>query len=143
MGWVGGWVGASTGGGGGDTTPPVVTIVSPDPNVTPGDSGGFPRSPAAAKVTPIVLQVTDVDPGTAYIAIIAKFANSDDDREEVVFRRGTFKSPYISNSYYASIANGYQFTILRDGGWPAGTGVAGDIVFYVDTVDGDGNLNDE
>jgi hypothetical protein len=116
-----------------NTTPPTVTVISPTPGASPGTVGGFPADLAAARITPVVVQITDLDPGVAYSYLSVSFAGSQ--TEEVVYRRGQFRGLYLGSSY-SSIANGRQYTLLRKGGWPGGS-----LVFSVDAIDGAGNID--
>lgn len=139
-----GMLGVGGGGGGGDTTAPTITVVSPTPGVAPGELGGFPAREADAKLTPIVLQITDLDPGLQYLAVIVRMYIDDEDAdpvEEVVFRRDNFRGHYVKGSTKTVIANGVELSVLRAGGWPV-TVVTGRrfIVFAVDAVDADGNF---
>ncbi len=99
-------------GGGGDTTAPTITIVSPTPGVAPGAPGGFPANYAAAKVTPVVLTVSD-DQALGVIVLTCKI----DGVWHVVYD-GTWIAPF----YGSADVDGLEvtFTIYRTGGWPAG-----------------------
>jgi hypothetical protein len=119
------------GGAGGDSTAPTVTIVSPTPGVAPGDAGGFPADAAAAALTPIVLEVTDADPGAALVVVTASYAGVD--AEEVVYRAGAFRGNYVSSSWQVAITDGVRLSCLRTGGWP------GAPTFHIHAIDGDGN----
>ena len=107
---------AAGGGGGGDVTPPTVTVVS-----TPTTAAGA-----------FVVDITDAAPGLAYLTVTCRLAGEGGD-ERVLYRRGIFKTPFIT-SYVEAIANGYRLHAYRTGGWPTGT-----TTFDVDAVDGDGN----
>lgn len=127
-----------------DTISPTITIISPTPGVAPGDPGGFPAREAEAKLTPIVLQITDLSPGLGYLAVIVRMYIDDEDEnpvEEVVYRRNNFRGNYVKGSSRSTIANGVELSVMRAGGWPT-TVVSGRrfIVFAVDAVDSDGNL---
>lgn len=116
---------------GSDVTPPTITVVSPTPGVEPGQPGGFPADYDTAKDTPIVLEVTDLAPGVAYVALLALTGGS----EEVVYRRDAFRGLYATGSSLEVIAGGFRFTVRRVGGWPPG-----EITWDVDAIDGAGNL---
>lgn len=117
---------------------PVVTIISPTPGVSPGQPGGFPASPVAAATTPIVLQVHGFALDLLYMCLSVRLLNGS--IEEVVYRRGTFRGVYAALSTQFGIELGVELTVRRTGGWPPGTGNAGDIVFAVDPIDTAGNL---
>jgi hypothetical protein len=116
-----------------DTTAPVITIVSPTPGANPGDPGGFPADWLSARNTPIVLQITDLAPGLQYVALVATLPGGV---EEVVYRRGAFRGHYLAFSTVTSIANGLQFSVRHDQGWPPGS-----VTFAVDSLDAAGNLS--
>jgi hypothetical protein len=80
-----------------------------------------------------VVDVTDADPGTAYLAVFATLGSAS---EQTVYRRGVFKGDYVAGSFVTTIANGLRLTIYRAGGWPTGTTVA----FAVDAADAAGNV---
>ncbi len=128
----------------GDSTAPTITIVSPTPGVAIGEPGGFPRRYRDARETPIVLNITDTNPGIQFVVIIARFyADAEDTNpdEEVVYRRGQFRGKYVRGSEQEAITGGAQLTILRAGGWPSSrTGELAHIVFAVDALDSGGNL---
>lgn len=125
-------------GGAADEVPPVLTVISPTPGVAAGAPGGFPADPTAAANTPIILRVTDVDPGNRYIVIIATLANG---HEEVVYRRGAFRGGYVA-SIETAITYGVELTVSRAGGWPfnPSPSLGGTIVFVLDALDQAGNL---
>lgn len=133
------------GGGGGaakDTEAPVIEIVSPTPGVAPGEPGGFPRSRRQAIRTPIVLRVGDAAPGLLYLEIAVRFYGSEDDLdadvngiEETIYRRGGFRGKHVLGSTAVPDGDDLILTVFRDGGWSGRF-----IKFFVDPVDGDGNL---
>lgn len=129
-----------------DAVAPTISVVSPTPGVAVGAPGGFPRAYSSAKITPIVLDVTDVDPGVQYFVVIARFyADAEDENptEEVVYRRSNFRGLYVKGSFATPIADGIRLSVLRVGGWPSNsTGSSvGHIAFAVDVLDADGNLS--
>jgi len=135
-GYLGGYLGMNT------TTipdgnPPIITIVSPAPGVSPGDPGGFPLDWAAARMTPVVVRITDIDPGRHYECVVARYAGRPD--ELVVYRRGAFRGLF-TGSGQATITNGIELTILPVGGWFS-SDVLDDLVLELDAVDSAGNLN--
>lgn len=88
-----------------DITKPAVANLSP----TPGT--------ALQKTQPVSLEVTDVG-GLRRVMVVASFPGLD--LEEVV-HNGTSWGPRYSLAPNArtAITNGYRFTVLRRGGWPA------------------------
>lgn len=136
------FVGEYSIGGSADGNPPVITVISPTPGVSPGVAGGFPADPTAARSTPIVLTVTDLAPGLEYFVVTARlFANNAaTPLEEVVYRRGSFRGPYVASSSSVGITGGVQLTVQRAGGWPAGASPEAHITFAVDALDAAGNL---
>lgn len=127
----------ATGGGGGDVTPPVITIVSPTPDTNPGGGGGFSSDWLVARVTPIVIEITDLAPGNEYLCLTCTYAGASN--EIVVYRRGAFRGEFGALSFAQSITNGLRLTILPAGGWPSSDAL-NDVTFAVDAIDGDGNL---
>ena len=125
------------GGGSGDTTPPTITVVSPTPGVAPGSPGGFSADWATARLTPIVLQITDVAPGNQYQAIVCRYPGAVD--ELVVYRRGAFRGSFACTSSELAITNGKELHVLPVGGWPSSDAL-NDIVWDVDALDAAGNL---
>jgi hypothetical protein len=83
-------------------TPPSVTNFTPPPG-TPIFS-----------TNPIQFDVTDPD-GLAVVVIHVKYLGSD--AYEVAYDGGAF-SPLFSASTVQTIANGFHFTLRRQGGWP-------------------------
>ncbi len=131
--------GASSGGGGGsgDTTPPTITIISPTPDVDPGDPGGFSDDWQTARFTPIVLEIKDVTPGNRYQCLVARYPGAED--EIVVYRRGAFRGSFYGLSTSSAVAHGIRLSILPINGWPSSDELA-DVVFDIDAIDQDGNL---
>jgi len=99
---------------------PAVLVVS-----TPTDADGA-----------IVVEVTDPNPGMAYTGVFAVVPGSNG-REDVVYRRGVFKYPYIARSYVVALdaLGGVRLHIYRTGGWPVGT-----TAFTTDAVDAGGSV---
>lgn len=102
------------GGGGGDTAPPTVTIIS------------APETPA----DPIVVRVTDADPGLGYLGLFALLPGHVD--EVTVLRRGVFRGSFSGEVVVDG--DDTEVTIYRTGGLPVGV-----VRFSVDALDGDGN----
>lgn len=111
-----------------DAVPPTITVVSPV---------SFPADVAAARVTPFVLEVTDLDPGVQFIVVTVRFTGGSVASEEVIYRRGNFKAPYLASSQ-ETITDGLRLTCLRTGGWPEGITA---IAFDVDALDAAGNVD--
>jgi len=86
---------------------PVVTIVTP--------------LPPASATTPVVFTVV----GTAAVALRRAWASAAFPGivgDEVVHNGDRFGAFYTNGiNTRTSITNGYQFTVLRDGGWPVGS----------------------
>jgi len=112
-------------GGGGDTTPPVVTFVDPIPGV---------QIRASQAIT---LTVTDDSGGFGNIQLRVAYPTSKVSRPtETIYggdRLGAFEACYTSSEITA-IANGYQFVLRRDGGWPATP------EFTASPIDSSGNI---
>ena len=128
--------GVAAGSGGGDVTPPTVTIISPTPGVAPGEAGGFPLDPTAARATPIVLRVTDAV-GLAALAISQVYRDAAGDAASmaVVYWRGAYVEPY----YGDVVATGdtqLDLTVNHRAGWPMG----GALEFDILPVDKSGNV---
>ena len=83
----------------------IITVISP--------AVGTPIS----KHTPLVVEVTS---STTLQRVFLSVSMGGVLPEEVVHRGGTTFAPTYQNSTNAraSIAGGYRFTVLRDGGWP-------------------------
>lgn len=128
-----------------DAVLPVVTFVSPTPGVAPGQPGGFPADPFQAKSTPIVLQISDVDPGVSYVNLVVRYTDEDGTSvEETVYRRSNFRGRFVKRSKAEMVGGALQLTIYRDGGWmELVTGTSKQFGFYVDAVDGAGNVSVE
>lgn len=128
-----------------DDTAPTITFISPTPGVAPGQPGGFPADPNAAKSTPIVIQISDVDPGVQYVNVVVRYTDSEGTEiEETVYRRSNFRGRYVKGSKAELVGGSLQLTIKRNGGWlELITGASRQFGFFVDAVDEDGNLNEE
>lgn len=124
------------GGSSPDTTPPTISAVSPTPSVAPGEAGGFPANFATAKLTPIVIDVTDTDPGVTFLAIT-------DGDGRVAFRATNFQGDYILESSQADITAGVRLTILPVDGWPPADdpSEAGFVTLVIDAIDAAGNYS--
>jgi hypothetical protein len=120
-----------------DVASPTITIVSPTPDVTPGDAGGFPSDWETARMTPIIARITDAAPGNLYQCVVARWPWSTD--EIVVYRRGQFRGQFVALSTATIVGSNLDLSILPAGGWPA-SDVLTDLTLELDVVDGAGNL---
>jgi hypothetical protein len=113
-------------------SPPVVTFVSPTPDVAPGSPGGFSASFATATHTPIVVQVTGA---VALLVVTVKLLENGD--VEAAYRAGFFVGPYTAQSF----VSGSLLSIARDAGWPGApvVGSSAALEVTVDAIDGAGN----
>lgn len=105
---------------GSETTKPVVAIVSPAP------------STEITALTPIVVDVTDDVAIRRSILVATIVVASMGTVREVVHDGTAFSAAYLSRSSRAAISHGYRYTVLRGGGWPAGTTLSFE-VFAIDT----------
>lgn len=107
---------------GGDSVPPDVAVVSPAPGSIISAS------------TPLVVDVTD-DSGQLRRAILAvDLAGLQ--LEEIAHNGDRFGPRYQgSTNSVAAIANGFRYTLLRDGGWPAAP------TLWAEALDTSGNEN--
>lgn len=121
----------------GDTTPPSIAIISPTPSTAPGSPGGFSSDWATARITPIILEVTDLTPGIQYLALVCRYAGATD--ELVVYRRGTLRGSFVGTSSVSVITNGLRLSVLPQGGWPSSDAL-NDVTFEIDALDAAGNL---
>jgi hypothetical protein len=128
-----------------DEVSPVVTWVSPTPGVAPGQAGGFPADPSAAKVYPITIQIGDANPGVHYINVVVVYTDADGVLvEETIYRRSNFRGRFITGSKAEMVGADLQPTIKRNGGWlELLTGVGTQFAIYADVVDAAGNLSAE
>lgn len=128
-----------------DEVKPVITYVSPTPGVAPGAAGGFPADPSVAKNTPIVIQLSDANPGTGYVNVA--IAYTDDEGiaiEETVYRRSNFRGRYLEGSKAEMVGSALQLTIKREGGWlELLAGASNQFAFHADVVDSAGNVSVE
>lgn len=129
-------------GASGDTNPPTITIVSPTPGVAPGLPGGFPSDPAAAKTTPIVLTVGDVDPGLQYVTLVVSYSTEDAEGnaitvEETIYRGGNFRGRFVEGSTAVVVGTDLQFSIVRHDGWLE---LGRYFTFDADAIDKAGNM---
>jgi len=93
----------TTTGGGGDTTPPVITIVTP----TPGQP--------ITRQTVITVDVTDT---IAMRRVILYAVFSKPNAWEVIYDGESFGPAYSGpNNTVTTITGGWEFRVLRDGGW--------------------------
>lgn len=86
-----------------DIDPPVVTIVGP------------PAGASIGREQPIRLRVTDeavLRNVILYLRFVGQAAS------EVVHDGCCFLEPYVQGSRRTVVADGYEFTLMRTGGWP-------------------------
>ena len=108
--------------------------------------GGDPHSedPVVSNVSPaaasaihpssfISFDVTDDNNAFAELLIIANFPSLN--ILEVVYMDGVFSANYQTLSSRNPIANGFHYSVLRTGGWPASP------TFIVKAIDTHGNVN--
>lgn len=79
-------------------------------NITPAAG-----SQLATVRTPVVFDVTDVDPGVQLVVAKLKYAGSD--LEHVVWDGSAFTTAWVARSTRTIIANGFRFSILPAAGW--------------------------
>jgi hypothetical protein len=151
QGFSDGYAAGVAAGGSSDESSPVVEMISPIPGAAPGSPGGFPADPTEAARTAVILRIYDFTPGVQYACVCVVIPEEIDgslvDREDVVYRRGQFRGPYLQRStqrvYTQSIdsadAGVVELTIRRTGGWPT----IENLRFRVDALDADGNLTEE
>lgn len=94
----------------------IFTVVSPQPVTTPGSPGGFPERWSDARMTHIVVEITEPDGEFGYGSIVARYGA--DVAEENVYRRGALVDRFIKESFIEEITGGIRIHILREGGWP-------------------------
>lgn len=114
------------------STAPTIAIISPDPNVNPGDPGGFPTDKEAAMLTPIVLEITAPD-GLTFASVVARYPG--DPIEHVIYRRGAFRGEFAPNGVEMVAGSTYTLTCLPVQGWPLSVALQ-DIIFDVDAIGG-------
>jgi hypothetical protein len=88
-----------------DTTDPVIDNISPTPETT------------IETDTPLTFDVTDTGVGLNFVLLAASFRGLAG--VEVVFADSEFTAPYEAESAVSVISNGFHFSLLRTGGWPA------------------------
>jgi hypothetical protein len=94
-------------------TPPVIANFSPTSGST------------ITRTTPILFQVTDLGGAIETVGLrLIGYTYFGTGPAEVIFDIGQsvgggFVNPYITSSTLTGISGGAQFSILRDGGWPA------------------------
>lgn len=120
---MGGWPYARPVGEGmpSDITPPSVSDFSPAP--------GTPISVGSK----VAFSVTDNLGAFSTVAVLALFPNLG--IYEVVHDGTAFGPAYSANGIRQAIANGWRYTLLRDGGWPRDT-----LKIRLIVRDADGNL---
>jgi hypothetical protein len=117
----------------GNLVAPVIASVTPTPSVVPGGAGGFSADYAVARVTPVVIDVTDVSPGLQRVVMWVRY--SDTPYTMVVYDGTNFLWPFdTTTSTKVAVANGYRFTVLPRDGWPSAN-----LEWHVGAVDSSGN----
>lgn len=112
---------------------PVIAIVSPDPD-DPVGAGGFPDDVEAARLTPIVVDVTSAGDFDTFAVVVVRYPGESIER--VAYRRGTFRRGFSINSSATDLGGGVlRLSILPDGGWPD-SGDPDDVVIDIDGVAG-------
>lgn len=86
-----------------DETSPAVSIIDPPPGTPIGRS------------QPIRLRVTD-DTGLRNVILYLRFSGQQ--ASEVVHDGCCFLAPYTQGSRRTVIAGGFEFSLMRQGGWP-------------------------
>lgn len=87
-----------------DTTAPVVA------NVTPAANTEIEAD------TPVQFDVTDDSGEFHSLFVVASFPATGD--QEVIHDGTTFAPRYVASSVRTVISGGFQYTVLRTGGWP-------------------------
>lgn len=106
-----------------DEVAPVITLVSPEE---------FDGDFAVATVTPIIITVTDADPGLGLVTILVSGAGFSG--TQLVYANGAFVSPFTASTA-SNITNGTTFSFKPAGGWEAG-----ELEVTVIAMDGNGNM---
>lgn len=118
-----GYIGSDSGGGGGGVASPTITIVSPA------------EGSLLSRATPIVFTVVAAA-SVALRRVVVSVLRGGDIIEELIHDGISFTAPYTGGSNVrSSITDGYQFTVLRIGGWRGSS-----ITLRVVAVDVFGNL---
>lgn len=109
----------SSAGGASDLIAPTVTLISPSTASLLDPTGS------------IVIDVTD-NGSFREVIVVAKFSSGSQDLVEVV-HTGSFAPFYDSGSTRSAIADGFRYSIVRDGGWISNNTVKID-VYAIDTA---------
>lgn len=105
-----------------DVTAPTITDVTPASGST-----------LSSRIAPVSFKVIDIYPGLRSVVVWAKYANQAD--TFLVFDGTRFMDRYDASSVRTTLSNGYQFSIVEDGGW------SGAIErLWVAAIDQDGNM---
>ena len=99
-----------------DTGPPMIAIISPSTDTTPGAPGGFAADYPTASTTPIIVEITD-DTGID-VALITELGSPD---EVVVFREANFRGRFVMGSTQIPIIGGSRLEMVEVEGWAAAT----------------------
>lgn len=124
------------GGGVSDIDDPVDTGISPDSGEPAGSPGAFSATYSVAQVTPIIRDITDAIAGVAYVKISMSYSPAQFVGRQEVVDGFAFVAGFTLASTVTPIAGGYRFSILPDGGWPAGVNVS----LHISVVDAAGNV---
>lgn len=111
-----------TGGEPVDETVPVITAVTVEGAIVVAD--------------PIELEVTDTGDNLDLIVISATYGADyvGDEITETVYDGAAFTGTFVTNSTTGAIANGFEYALERDGGWPSA-----DVTINVTAIDDAGN----
>ncbi len=114
---------------------PSIVVVSPTQSTTPGDPGGFSENFNEAKITPIIISVTDPN----LMLVVVTFASES--RRETAYRTENFEGTFVAGSFATEITNGFELSFLPDGGWPRADDptLTSYVTMTVDAVDSGGN----
>lgn len=103
-----------------DESPPTITKVSP---------ASFDADYSVARVTPVVIDITDATPGVDFIVVTSG--------STLVYYgtpTGSWGADYTGSSFTA-ISGGYRLSILPTAGWPSGA-----LSLLITGIDSHGNL---
>lgn len=100
------------------TTAPTISNVTPTPNTT------------ISRTQVVGCDVTDADGASDFRRVILAI-ELPNGAKEIVHDGTAFCPPYATSSTRSSITNGYQYSLMRDGGWPARFSLT---VYAIDTT---------
>ncbi len=122
----------------GDTDPPVIAPISPLPAIAPGNAGGFPPDYATASLTPIIIDITDLDPGLQLVTVMLRYDANEP--EQIVYRQGVIRTGFAAESAVITIGTGIEVVILPDDLWPSGGTDPSFVLIDIDATDLVGNV---